>query len=162
LVEDNPEDAFLMQIELTRMAGCRLCIVKDGQQALDYMEGKPPYDDRHEFPLPDLILLDLKMPILDGFEVLKWLRGHSQDDIAATPVIVISNSDAKEDAGRAYKLGANFFLNKPLNMAAFGERLRLLGMVWAEKAERLKHVELIQSATGSGVLRCSIMPFDIA
>ena len=139
LVEDDPEDAFQIEIELTRMSGCRLCIVKDGQQALDYMAGKPPYGNRHEFPLPDLILLDLKMPLLDGFEVLRWLRAQQQDDVAATPVIIISSSDSKEDVTRAYKMGANFYLGKPLNIAAFSERIRLLGMVWGEYAETLKH-----------------------
>ena len=138
LVEDNPEDAFLVEMELTRIHGHRLCIVKDGQQALDYIEGKLPYNDRNEFPLPDLILLDLKMPRLDGFEVLKWLRTQNQDDIAATPVIIISSSDCPEDVKEAYKLGANFYLTKPLNLAAFKERIRLLAMAWGE-AETLKH-----------------------
>ena len=139
LVEDNPEDAFLMEIELTRMPGCRLCILKDGQQAVDYIEGRPPYHDRREFPLPDLILLDLKMPRLNGFEVLKWLRNRPRDDVAAIPVIIISSSDSKEDVKEAYKLGANFYLGKPLNFAAFSERIRLLGLVWGEYAETLRH-----------------------
>ena len=140
LVEDNPEDAFQMEMELARIPGCRLCIVKDGQQALDYLAGHPPYyNNRHEFPLPDLILLDLKMPLLDGFEVLKWLRAQPQDDVAATPIIIISSSDSREDVRRAYKLGANFYLSKPLNLAAFSESIRLLGMVWGEDAEILKH-----------------------
>jgi two-component system response regulator len=138
LVEDNPEDAFLIEIELTRSPGCRLCIVADGQQALDYIAGKPPYHDRHEFPLPELILLDLKMPRLDGFEVLKWLRTHSQDEVAATPVIIISNSDSKQDVKEAYKLGANFYLTKPLDFGRFSERIRMLGMVWGEYAETLQ------------------------
>jgi len=138
LVEDNPDDAFLMEMELTRIPGHRLCIVKDGQQALDYIEGKSPYKNRQEFPLPDLILLDLKMPCLDGFEVLKWLRTQTQDDIAATPVIIISSSDSQEDVKEAYKLGANFYLTKPLKCEAFKERIRLLGMVLGE-AETLKH-----------------------
>jgi two-component system, response regulator len=139
LVEDNPEDAFLMEMELTRIPGARLCIVKDGQQAVDYLQGKTPYNDRNEFPLPDLILLDLKMPRLDGFEVLRWLRAHQQDDIAAIPVIIISSSDSKEDVKEAYKLGANFYLTKPLNFAAFSERIRLLGLMWGEYAETLSH-----------------------
>jgi CheY-like chemotaxis protein len=89
--------------------------------------------------LPDLILLDLKMPLLDGFEVLKWLRAQPQDDVAATPIIIISSSDSREDVRRAYKLGANFYLSKPLNLAAFSESIRLLGMVWGDDAEILKH-----------------------
>src|SRR5262245_5456454 len=125
LVEDNPEDAFLIEIELTRMAGCRLCFVKDGQQAVDYLEGKFPYDDRREFPLPELILLDLKMPRLDGFGFLRWLRALPLDDVAAIPVIIISSSDSKAHVREAYRLGANFYLGKPLNFAAFSERIRL-------------------------------------
>ena len=87
---------------------------------------------------PDAVFLDVQMPGLDGFEVLKWLRTQNQDDIAATPVIIISSSDSQADVREAYKLGANFYLTKPLNWVTFSERIRLLGMVWGD-AETLKH-----------------------
>src|SRR5436305_9600875 len=100
LVEDDPEDAFLVELEFKRSQDCRLCIVRDGQQAIDYMKGQPPYEDRHEYPLPDVILLDLKMPRLDGFDVLSWLRNESEEDVALTPVIVMSSANSVEDVRR--------------------------------------------------------------
>src|ERR1043166_4481882 len=85
LVEDNPDDAFLVELEFKRSQDCRLCIVRDGQQAIDYLTGKAPYNDRHEYPLPDVILLDLKLPRLDGFEVLKWLRSQCENEGGLPP-----------------------------------------------------------------------------
>ena len=139
LVEDNPDDAFLVELEFKRSHGCRLCIVKDGQQAIDYLRGDRPYDDRHEYPLPDLLLLDLKMPGLDGFEVLKWVRAQRDEDLALIPVIVMSSSNNAEDVRRAYKLGANLFMDKPVDWEQFRERLRLLGIFWCEYAGTLRH-----------------------
>jgi two-component system response regulator len=138
LVEDDPEDAFLVELEFKRSQDCRLCIVRDGQQAIDYLKGQPPYDDRHEYPLPDVILLDLKMPRLDGFDVLSWLRNESEEDVALTPVIVMSSANSVEDVQRAYKLGANLFMNKPVDWEQFRERLRLLGTFWCEYAGTFK------------------------
>src|ERR1041385_3319749 len=138
LVEDNPDDAFLVELEFKRSHGCRLCIVKDGQQAIDYLRGDRPYDDRREYPLPDLLLLDLKMPGLDGFEVLKWVRAQRDEDLALIPVIVMSSSNNAEDVRRAYKLGANLFMDKPVDWEQFRERLRLLGIFWCEYASTLR------------------------
>ena len=138
LVEDNPDDAFLVELEFKRSHGCRLCIVKDGQQAIDYLRGDRPYDDRREYPLPDLLLLDLKMPGLDGFEVLKWVRAQRDEDLALIPVIVMSSSNNAEDVRRAYKLGANLFMDKPVDWEQFRERLRLLGIFWCEYANTLR------------------------
>jgi len=140
LVEDNPDDAFLVQLEFSRSHSCRLCIVKDGQQAIDYLQGKPPYTDRHEYPLPDVILLDLKMPRTDGFDVLHWLRTQAaSDEVALTPVIVMSSSTSAEDVKRAYKLGANLYMNKPVDWEQFREGLRLLGIFWCEYAGTVQH-----------------------
>ena len=139
LVEDNPDDAFLVELEFKRSQDCRLCIVRDGQQAIDYLKGKAPYDDRHEYPLPDVILLDLKLPRLDGFEVLKWLRSQSENDVGLTPVIVMSSSSRVEDVKAAYKMGANLYMNKPVDWEQFRERLRLLGIFWCEYAGTLQH-----------------------
>jgi DNA-binding response OmpR family regulator len=106
------------------------------------LQGKPPYDERQEFPLPDVILLDLKMPQVDGFEVLKWLRSQTHDDVSLTPVIVMSGSDALQDVRRAYKLGASLYVTKPTDLIKLRERLKLLTVLWREHASTVKSATL--------------------
>jgi len=90
----------------------RLVIVEDGQCAVDYLKGKPPYHDRAQNPLPGMLLLDLKMPRADGFEVLAWLR--KSREFSALPVVVLSSSPREADIKRATELGAREYLIKPL------------------------------------------------
>lgn len=105
-VEDDPNDAFLVQhaFDKARLP-IELRLVSDGQQALDYLAGTGPYGDRQSYPLPNLILLDLKMPKLSGFDVLSWLRG--QERFGQLPVVILSSSEHCEDKAHAQKLGAN-------------------------------------------------------
>jgi len=84
--------------------------VHDGEQALDYLQGRPPYTDRKHFPIPDLILLDLKLPRVDGFDVLKAV--HNQPDLSHLPIVVFSGSDLDDDKGRAKRLGAKAYYVK--------------------------------------------------
>ena len=107
-VEDDPNDAFLVQhaLEKARLS-VQLRLVADGQQALDYLAGAGPYDDRHSYPMPNLILLDLKMPKLSGFDVLAWVRG--QERFGHLPVIILSSSEHCEDKAHAQKLGADAY-----------------------------------------------------
>ena len=102
------------------------------------MGGKAPYNDREDYPLPEVILLDLKMPRLDGFDVLKWLRTNADVELGLTPVIIISSSDSVEDVRRAYELGANLYMNKPVAWERLREGLRLLGILWCEYAGKFK------------------------
>src|SRR5438270_424523 len=96
------------------IAGCRVDIrrrsicVRDGAEAMDYLRGEGSYANRDEYPLPALILLDLKMPKVDGFEVLTLLRAHPT--LRSLPVLVLTSSDQLRDVNRAYELGANSFL----------------------------------------------------
>src|SRR5262245_38394143 len=96
LVEDSEDDVFFMT-RAFRTAGMLLPLahVENGQKAIDYLSGKPPYDDRTQFPLPSLVLLDLKMPFLSGFEVLRWIR--NQFSCACLPVIVFTTSNQERD-----------------------------------------------------------------
>ena len=112
LAEDTADDALLIKSAF-QQAGFDLLFmhVWDGEQALFYLEGSGPYGDRLRFPIPDLLLLDLKMPRLDGFEVLDWIRKNP--DWRALPVIVLTDSYFGADIQRAYALGANSFLTKP-------------------------------------------------
>ena len=135
LVEDDPNDARLVQMEFERKAQFRLSWVKDGEQAADYLQGHPPYADRKQFPLPDVILLDLKMPRMSGFDFLEWLHKDSPGDFRLIPVIVLSGSDLQEDIRRAYQLGANAYLTKPPDWKAFQEQLLRIGIFWGDSAK---------------------------
>jgi CheY-like chemotaxis protein len=139
LVEDDPNDAFLVELELKHEAPeIKLHWVSDGHEAMDYLEGKPPYVNRKTHPLPDVILLDLRMPRVGGFDFLEWLHSHSPYDFRLIPVIVMSSSNLQEDVKRAYELGANSYFVKPFHFGAFRERIRLLGIMWGEYVETPK------------------------
>src|SRR5689334_9239097 len=110
LVEDDPNDVLMVEMEFQRVnPRIRLVTVSDGDQAIDYVEGKEPYSDRREYPVPDVILLDLKMRRVGGFEFLGWLRSKSPRSCRLTPVVVMSSSVLQEDVDRAYALGANSY-----------------------------------------------------
>ena len=89
-----------------------------------YFNGEPPYDDREKYPLPALVLLDIKMPGMDGFEVLKWIR--NQPSLAKLCVVMLTSSDQIQDANKAYQFGANSFLVKPLDFWNVEELMRSL------------------------------------
>ncbi|HYG36802.1 MAG TPA: response regulator [Clostridia bacterium] len=114
-VEDDPNDAMLVKRAFVRAKlPVSLQQVSDGQKAVDYLEGVGQYSDRHQFPEPQLVLLDLKLPALNGFEVLASARKNSR--LEKTPIFILSSSDQPEDQQRAQKLGANRYL---LKTAAF-------------------------------------------
>jgi CheY-like chemotaxis protein len=135
LVEDDPNDAYLVELEFQKMPHQRLRWVKDGQEAINYVEGKLPYSDRTAFPMPDIIILDLKMPGIGGFEFLEWIHRDAPNGLSLIPVIVMSGSDLEQDVKRAYKMGANFYMTKPADWKQFRERMALLGVLWGEHGE---------------------------
>ncbi len=112
LVEDSADDVFFMKRAL-KTAGFTTPpqVAKDGQMALDYLEGANGFADREKFPLPSLVLLDLKLPQVLGLDVLKWIR--SRPAFQVLPVIVLTSSGERSDLDRAYRLGANSFMVKP-------------------------------------------------
>jgi len=117
LIEDNPVDVTLMQRAFRQLASpYRLTVATDGVQAMQYMRGEVPYTDRREYPFPSLILLDLSLPMVDGFQFLQWLR--QQSGLCHVPVVVLSGSSFSPDVTRAYAAGANSFLTKPSGLAA--------------------------------------------
>ncbi|HWX22809.1 MAG TPA: response regulator [Candidatus Binatia bacterium] len=112
LVEDSEDDALLLRrVFLEANIVNPIQVVSTGEEALEYLSGCGRYASRAEFPLPALVLLDLNMPGLDGFEVLKWLR--RRPTFNSLRVVVLTAWDAVRDINRAYKLGANSFLTKP-------------------------------------------------
>lgn len=119
LVVDDREDDIIMLKRAFKKANVLnpIQVTRSGEEAISYLKGEDRYENRSEFPLPDLILLDLKMPAVDGFDVLRWIR--SQPQFKALRVVVLTSSDALKDVNLAYQLGANSFLVKPLEFQQF-------------------------------------------
>jgi len=112
LVDDNPHDVVLIRLAFRRVGIIdTIQLVKDGTEAMRYINGEGVYADRHQFPIPTLILLDLKMPQTSGFDVLQWIR--EQPELSSVIVVVMSGSKNDQDIERAYALGANSYLVKP-------------------------------------------------
>jgi CheY-like chemotaxis protein len=131
VAEDSSGDAFLLQQALSK-AGIRVSahFVKDGQEALDYLQGLNLFADRSTYPLPTLLLTDLKMPRMDGFDVLAWLR--QQPGLRRLPAVVFSSSALPEDVSRAYDLGANSYLVKPMDFKDWKTVVKALESYWLE------------------------------
>ena len=129
LVEDREDDVLLIQRALTKgYINITLRIARNGDQALAYLSGDGEFADREKYPLPRLVLLDLKMPGRDGFDVLHWIR--HQEEFKTMRVIVLTSSDQIRDVNRAYQLGANSFLVKPNEFENFILLARLLKDYW--------------------------------
>src|SRR4051812_45057455 len=135
LVEDRDDDILLIRKAFERgFIDNPLHVVRDGEEAIYYLAGEGQYSNRAEFPLPDLILLDLKMPKVDGFEVVRWIR--RQPGFSSIAVVVLTSSDAIRDVNRAYALGANSFLVKPLDFENFIETAKMLKLYWLKTSRR--------------------------
>jgi len=129
LIEDNPDDAALTLRALKKNNIMNeVVIARDGVEALDYLHGNGEYADRDVFDLPQLILLDLKLPKLDGLEVLKRVR--EDERTALQPVVVLTTSVEEQDVISSYKLGANSYIRKPVDFDQFMEAVRQLGLYW--------------------------------
>jgi len=112
LVEDNDDDVFFMHRAVTRSGiECSLQIVRDGQQAVDYLNGQGQYSDRNKYPLPTLVFLDLKLPYIHGFEVLTWIR--EQPNLKDLCTLILTSSPEERDRQRAAQLHAKAFYVKP-------------------------------------------------
>lgn len=131
LAEDDPNDVLLIQRAFQK-AGFQdvLKVVRDGEQAIQYLSGSGNYADRKRFPLPFLLLLDLKMPGTDGFEVLQWVRGDR--DLKRLLVIVLTSSNLQSDVDRAYDLGANSYLVKPVEFQEMVNMIQRFEVYWTE------------------------------
>ena len=129
LAEDREDDVVLIRRSLKNaFINNPLQVVRDGEEAIEYMSGEGRYANRAEFPLPALLLLDLKMPRKDGFEVLKWIR--QQPGLSTLPVVVLTSSDDMHDVNAAYTAGANSFLVKPTEFEDFKEMTMFLSNYW--------------------------------
>ena len=129
LVEDDPNDAFLILRTLREKKLAKNIIhVSDGQEALDYLNAEGKYSGRDVLNLPKIILLDLKMPKLDGHQVLASIRACEGTKLV--PVVILTSSAEQSDISLSYKLGANSFIVKPVDFDKFTENINQLGLYW--------------------------------
>jgi len=129
LVEDNPRDAELMIRALKkRNLANNLIHVEDGSEALDFLFNRGKYQKRKEGSVPKVVLLDLKLPKVDGLEVLREMRKN--ENTRKIPVVIVTSSSEDPDIKRAYELGANSYVVKPVEFEAFTEVMSNLGLYW--------------------------------
>jgi two-component system response regulator len=129
LVEDNPDDELLAirALEKNNIMN-EVVVARDGAEALDYLFGAGAHAGRDMSVMPQIILLDLKLPKIDGLEVLRRLRNDERTKLL--PVVVLTSSKEERDLTESYSLGANSYIRKPVNFAQFTEAIRQLGLYW--------------------------------
>jgi two-component system response regulator len=129
LVEDNPDDEKLTLRALKKSSiAYEVAVTRDGVEALDYLFGTGDHSERNAAPLPTLVLLDLKLPKLDGMEVLRRLRADERTK--RLPIVVLTSSKEEQDLIASYELGANSYIRKPVDFNQFTEAVRQLGLYW--------------------------------
>ena len=129
LIEDNPSDIDLTRraLEKARVAN-ELTVVEDGRDALDYVFGEGAHAGRDVADLPALTLLDLKLPKIDGMEVLSRIRADARTKIL--PVVILTSSKEEQDVAAGYDAGVNSYIRKPVDFAQFAEAIKQLGLYW--------------------------------
>lgn len=138
LAEDDEDYVLLIrQVFIKAHIPNPIHVVSNGEEAIAYLKGEGKYVNRDEYPLPDILLLDLKMPRVSGIDVLKWLK--QQPNLAALRVLVLTSSDRIRDVNEAYQLGANSFLVKPMDFQDFTQLSRLIADFWF-KASRTPEI----------------------
>jgi CheY-like chemotaxis protein len=129
LVEDNPDDELLTLRALRRSrVHNRVVVTRDGVEALDYLYGRGPYNQRDPNELPALMLLDLKLPRLDGLQVLEQVRADERTRLL--PVVMLTTSREEQDVLQSYRLGCNSYIRKPVDFLQFSEAVQQLGVYW--------------------------------
>lgn len=135
LVDDNADDVLLMKRAFAATSiTAPLTVLTDGSAAIEYLSGTGEYSDRSAYPLPALMLLDLKMPRRSGFDVLEWLR--RQPALKRLPVIVLTSSSQETDVNRAYDLGANSYIVKPSGLKQIAQVAREIEAYWLNLNQR--------------------------
>jgi len=129
LVEDNPAHAEMVirSFEINRIAN-EITHVEDGEQALDYLHNRNDFSDKNKYPMPHLVLLDLRLPRVDGLQVLEKIK--KSEDLKSIPVVVLTTSGADMDVAKAYKCHANSYLVKPIDFDNFTKMMDELGYYW--------------------------------
>jgi CheY-like chemotaxis protein len=135
LVEDNPddEDLTIRALEQNRIKNV-VIVARDGAEALDYLFATGKYAGRDSTALPQVVLLDLKLPKVDGLEVLRRLRADTRTKLL--PVVILTSSNEEQDKLKGYSLGANSYVRKPVDFVQFTEAVKQLGLFWLLLNER--------------------------
>lgn len=129
IVEDNPDDELLTITALKdNNIMNEVVVTRDGEEALDFLFKKGKYQNRNASIFPQLILLDLKLPKVDGLEVLKQIRANSKTKLM--PVVILTSSKEEADLIKSYSLGANSYIRKPVDFEQFTEAIKTLGLYW--------------------------------
>ncbi len=133
LAEDDPDDRYLISEAIDEnQLNVQLHIVEDGEELLDFLLQRGKYANRAEFPLPELILLDLNMPRMDGREALEAIKNHP--DLRRIPVVVLTTSRAEEDVLRTYDIGISGYIPKPVTFTGLLEVMNAIGIYWLNAA----------------------------
>lgn len=129
LVEDNAQDEMLTMRALHKVnLANQVQVVRDGQQALDFVFGEGEFARDHQVEVPAIVMLDLNLPRIGGLDVLARLRGDPRT--ATVPVVILTSSDEERDRLRSYEGGCNSFVRKPLDFTEFGQTVARLGVYW--------------------------------
>ena len=130
MADDSEDDLFFVKRALESSGvGEFFRGVEDGQQAVEYLQGKGKFADREKYPFPNVLLIDIKMPRMNGFDVLKWLEAHPQCKVI--PTIIFSSSKQDQDVHQAYVLGVNAYIEKPSSASELVEVIQLMYKFWA-------------------------------
>ena len=130
IAEDDPNDVMLLELAIRKNGiTSPVRVVRDGEEAVEYLEGKGEFADRKKFPVPTVIITDVKMPRRSGLEVLEWVRQHPQHGII--PVVMLSGSRIEQDVMSAYRLGANTYFTKPSTLDELTELIGLAHQYWS-------------------------------
>jgi CheY-like chemotaxis protein len=130
-IEDDANDVELVQMAFRKAkAECRLVVVNDGDDAISYLKGEGAFADRATYPLPAVILLDVKLPRRSGLEVLEWIRSNPDLPLRRVPVLMLTSSNQPMDIARAYDLGANSYLVKPADLGVLTELMKTIAAYW--------------------------------
>ena len=143
-VEDDENDVLLLQHAINK-AGYMLPmqVATDGQHAIDYLSGKGQFANRSEFPIPWLVLLDLKLPYIPGLEVLRWIR---QEAALGIPVFILSSSEDADEITKAYELGASAYLVKPSDSHKLAGIARTIMDLWLSRNQPQPKIALAQTS----------------
>lgn len=151
VAEDRDEDSEILKLACAR-TGVKLPLrfVRDGGEVLDYLQGDGEFGDRANYPLPRLLLLDLNMPRMGGFEVLQWVR--LQPAFRHLVVIIFTSSELPEDIAKAFDLGANAYLVKPVDFHKLEQIVRYLEEYWSRLTQKSESSLLAEPLSGNWVL----------